>query len=75
MCKKDKAGPEAPQLMADAVAAGFPSPAEQYEGSPLDLNDLLVRHPVATFFVRAIGDSMDGAGIRNGGTGVTLVKL
>lgn len=52
-----------PPLMGTPVAAGFPSPAEQYIESPLDLNELLVRQPAATFFVRAAGDSMIGAGI------------
>ena len=28
--------------IAGAVVAGFPSPAEQYLGAPLDLNELLV---------------------------------
>ncbi|MBQ3975152.1 MAG: UV protection and mutation protein, partial [Lachnospiraceae bacterium] len=53
-------------LMATQVAAGFPSPAEQYVEAPLDLNELLVRRPAATFFVRAAGDSMSGAGISDG---------
>ena len=55
-----------PPLMASTVAAGFPSPAEPYMESPLDLNELLVHRPAATFFVRAAGDSMTGAGIRPG---------
>lgn len=55
-----------PPLMANSVTAGFPSPAEQYIESPLDLNELLVRKPAATFFVRAAGDSMTGAGIHSG---------
>ena len=38
-----------PPLMATPVAAGFPSPAEQYIESPLDLNELLVHRPAATF--------------------------
>lgn len=46
--------------------AGFPSPAEQYIESPLDLNELLVHNRPATFFVRASGDSMINAGIRSG---------
>ena len=50
--------------MTSAVAAGFPSPAEPYAEAPLDLNDLLVHKPAATFFVRAAGDSMLGAGIQ-----------
>ncbi len=44
------------------VAAGFPSPAEDYEEGRLDLNDFIT-HPAATFFVRASGESMTGAGI------------
>lgn len=34
--------------------------------SPLDLNELLIHKPSATFFVRAKGDSMKGAGIFDG---------
>lgn len=55
-----------PPLMSSPVVAGFPSPAEQYVESPLDLNELLVKKPAATFFVRAAGDSMTGVGIRSG---------
>lgn len=55
-----------PPLMESPVSCGFPSPAEQYIESPLDLNELLVKRPAATFFVRASGDSMLGAGIRPG---------
>ena len=53
-------------FMGGAVMAGFPSPAEQYVERPLDLNELLVAKPSATYFVRAEGDSMEGAGIRSG---------
>ncbi len=66
----DKAVVGAPRLevpfMGGAVMAGFPSPAEQYVERPLDLNELLVARPAATYFVRAEGDSMEGAGIRAG---------
>ena len=48
------------------VAAGFPSPADDHLEGPLDLNDHLVAHPAATFVVRVEGDSMVGAGIRDG---------
>ena len=47
------------------VVAGFPSPAEQYTEPPLDLNELLVKRPAATFFVKVDGDSMIGAGIHD----------
>ncbi|OGV32726.1 MAG: hypothetical protein A2020_05980 [Lentisphaerae bacterium GWF2_45_14] len=42
-------------LMESSAVCGFPSPAEQYVESPLDLNELLVHKPAATFFVRAAG--------------------
>ena len=51
--------------VAGAVVAGFPSPAEQYLEPPLDLNELLVKRPAATFFVRVEGDSMINAGIHD----------
>jgi DNA polymerase V len=50
-------------LFTGKVAAGFPSPADDYIEKTLDLNELLVQKPAATFFVRAEGDSMLGAGI------------
>ena len=53
-------------FMGGAVVAGFPSPAEQYVERPLDLNELLVARPAATYFVRAEGDSMEGVGIHSG---------
>ena len=52
--------------MSGTVVAGFPSPAEQYLEPPLDLNELLVKRPAATFFVRVQGDSMIGEGIHDG---------
>ncbi|MHC4873434.1 MAG: LexA family protein [Planctomycetota bacterium] len=45
------------------VAAGFPSPADDYLEGTLDLNEHLIENPNATFFVRVSGDSMTGAGI------------
>lgn len=50
-------------LFAVPVKAGFPSPAEDYLEQNLDLNEHLIQHPAATFFVRVDGDSMRGAGI------------
>jgi len=50
-------------LFSGKVAAGFPSPADDYVEKALDLNELLVQKPAATFFVRAQGESMLGAGI------------
>jgi DNA polymerase V len=53
-------------LFAIPVKAGFPSPAEDYLEQNLDLNEYLIQHPAATFFVRVDGDSMIGAGIHKG---------
>ena len=53
-------------LSASPVSAGFPSPAEDYIDRALDLNELLVTNPPATFFVRVGGDSMIGLGIHQG---------
>lgn len=49
--------------MTTPVRAGFPNPAEDARGTALDLNELVVRHPVATYYLRVEGDSMVGAGI------------
>lgn len=49
-----------------AVKAGFPSPADDFLDSPLDLNRELVHNPASTFFVRVSGDSMAGDGIGDG---------
>jgi len=50
-------------LFLDAVPAGFPSPASDYCERKLDLNELCIKKPAATYFVRAQGDSMIDAGI------------
>jgi len=50
-------------LFVSRVKAGFPSPAQDYVESTLDLNDLCIKHPSATYFVRCDGDSMIEAGI------------
>lgn len=53
-------------LFSSQPAAGFPAPGDDLIEKPLDLNDLLIDNPTATFFVRVSGDSMEGAGIFNG---------
>ncbi len=51
------------KVVASQVSCGFPSPADDYLDSAIDLNDLLIKKPSSTFLVRAKGDSMIGAGI------------
>lgn len=53
-------------LALEPVKAGFPSPAEGYAEKPLNLHDLLIEHPEATFIIRAAGDSMINYGIFSG---------
>lgn len=53
-------------LYGSAVSCGFTSPAEDHVENQLSLDDYLVPNPDATFFVRASGDSMTGAGIHDG---------
>ena len=55
-------------LYAAKIPAGFPSPAEDYIDKKLDLNEHLIKHPSATFFVKVEGNSMINAGIHNGDT-------
>ena len=50
-------------LFMGKVSAGFPSPADDFVEKTLDLNELLIQNPPATFFTRVQGHSMIGAGI------------
>lgn len=54
------------QRVYGSVKAGFPSPADDYACKPIDLADELIRHPQATFLLRASGLSMLAAGINDG---------
>jgi len=62
----DRATRWARPLFMTSVSAGFPSPAEDYIEGRLDLNRYLIKHPVATFYVRVTGDSMIDIGIEPG---------
>ncbi|EFE95092.1 translesion error-prone DNA polymerase V autoproteolytic subunit [Serratia odorifera] len=62
----EKAAEPAFPLFAERVPCGFPSPAQDYVESRLDIGKLLVRHPNATYFVRASGNSMIDANIHDG---------
>jgi DNA polymerase V len=53
-------------LMSSRPQAGFPVPGDDLIEKVLDINDLVVKHPASTFFVRVEGDSMEGAGIFSG---------
>lgn len=53
-------------LFMNKIQAGFPSPADDYLDKTLDLNDLMIKNPPTTFFVKVEGDSMSGIGIHPG---------
>lgn len=58
-----------PHLIAAAVGrvpAGYPSPAQDYSDTKIDLSEMLIRDQVSTFIVRVSGESMQGAGISDG---------
>lgn len=48
------------------VKAGFPSPADDYIESKLDLTEHLIDHPSSTYYIRVSGDSMIDYGIFDG---------
>jgi DNA polymerase V len=53
-------------LLATPVPAGFPSPADDHVERRLSLDDHLIRHPEATFFMRVQGDELRDQGIHDG---------
>jgi DNA polymerase V len=54
------------RLLISRVCAGFPSPAEDLGAQRIDLTQVLITHPQATFMLRAQGHSMMEAGIFDG---------
>lgn len=60
-------GPRVPIAWVEgSVAAGFPSPADDFTIRRHDLNELLIQNPASTFMWRAIGESMIELGISSG---------
>ncbi len=59
-------GPTILPYFDGSVPAGFPSPAEDYVETPLDLTALLIENAPATFLMRVDGDSMKDGGIFDG---------
>lgn len=48
------------------IAAGFPSPADDFMDTSIDLNKELIKNPSSTFYGRVKGNSMIDAGVANG---------
>jgi len=53
-------------IYIEAGISGFESPAAEYKALGLSLDQLLIRHPNATFIGQASGQSMEGVGIFDG---------
>ena len=54
------------ESVLSTVQAGFPSPAEDHASERVDLNKVLIKHPLATYLMRVRGASMREAGIDDG---------
>lgn len=61
-----KVGAQKHDFFSSRPQAGFPAPGDADVERVLDINDLVVKHPASTFFVRVSGDSMEGVGIFEG---------
>jgi DNA polymerase V len=59
-------GAPATRSREPTASSGFGSPGTDVTVKRIDLNDALIRHPQATFVMRATGDAMAGAGVANG---------
>ncbi|WP_395077147.1 LexA family protein [Flavobacterium sp.] len=53
-------------FIVEGIKAGFPSPAADFDGTKISLDAFLVKNKDATFYARAKGNSMIGAGISDG---------
>ena len=52
--------------ISSGIKAGFPSPAADFDGSRISIDQIVVKNAVATFYAKANGHSMTGAGIDDG---------
>ncbi len=53
-------------FVKEGISAGFPSPADDFLDTGIDLNKELIKNPSATFYGRVKGNSMQDLGIHNG---------
>jgi DNA polymerase V len=53
-------------FIADGIKAGFPSPAADFDETKISIDQLVVKNETATFYAKANGNSMIGAGIDDG---------
>ena len=62
----DDAYSEGQQFITSGIKAGFPSPAADFEENKISLDGILVKNKETTFYAKASGNSMTGAGIDDG---------
>lgn len=53
-------------FIAAGIKAGFPSPAADFDEVRISLDQIVVKNKSATFYAKASGNSMVGAGIADG---------
>ncbi|SBM15657.1 umuDC operon protein-like protein [Klebsiella oxytoca] len=59
-------GPFTAPFFTERCPAGFPSPAQYYVKTELDLNEYCIQRRGSTYFVRTIGNSMTDIGLHSG---------
>lgn len=64
--KPDFSTPTEIPFIEGGIKAGFPSPAADFDGTKISLDAMLIKNKEATFYARASGNSMTGAGIDDG---------
>lgn len=52
--------------ISSGIKAGFPSPAADFDGTSVSIDQIVVKNKTATFYAKANGNSMIGAGIDDG---------
>jgi DNA polymerase V len=62
----DFSNPTKLPFIESGIKAGFPSPAADFDGTKISLDAMLIKNKEATFYARASGNSMTGAGIDDG---------
>lgn len=53
-------------FISEGIKAGFPSPAADFDGTRVSIDQIVVKNATATFYAKASGTSMIGAGIDDG---------
>ena len=57
-----------PPFLPQPARSGFASTTEDAANTTVNLEEMLIRRPAATFLMKVSGDSLAGAGIREGDT-------